>query len=96
MAEEGLVGLGVVVGAFDEYPGEDAVGDFGGGVGPDLFVSGGERERVGFYVAEDEDFVAGVIVAEKECRAVYWPHDVGIALTALRTNGGNCMLGGSS
>ena len=41
VAEEGLVGLGVVVGAFDEDSGEDAVGDFSGGVGPDLFIAGG-------------------------------------------------------
>lgn len=42
VSEKGLVGLGVVIGAFDEDPGEEAVGDFGGGVGPDLFISGGK------------------------------------------------------
>ena len=42
VAEESFIGLGVVVRALDQDPGEEAVGDFGGGVGPDLFVSGGE------------------------------------------------------
>ena len=42
VAEEGFIGLGVVVRALDQDPGEEAVADFGGGVGPDLFVSGGE------------------------------------------------------
>lgn len=40
MAEEGFVGLAVVVAAFDEDAGEGAGGDFGRGFGPDLFRAG--------------------------------------------------------
>ena len=70
VAEESLVGLGLVVGAFDEDAFEEAGGDFRGGVGPDLGGARGEGEGVRFDVAEDEDFVAGVVVAEEEGGAV--------------------------
>ena len=42
VAKECLIGLRIIVRALDQDAGEEAVGDFGSGVGPDLFVSRGK------------------------------------------------------
>ena len=70
VAEKRLVGLGVAVGALDEDGGEETGDDFGGRFGPDAGGAGREGEGVGLDVAEDEDFLASVLVADEEGGAV--------------------------
>ena len=84
VAEEGFVGLAVVVAAFDKDTGEGAGGNFGRGFGPDLFRAGRERDAVWLDVAEDEYFVAGVVVAEEEgCTVAYADSFVREAVAAV-------------
>ena len=86
VAEEGFVGLAVVVAAFDEDPGQSAGRDFGCGFNPDLFRAGCERDAVWLDVAEDEHFVAGVIVAEEEgCAVAYADPFIRDAVIAVRS-----------
>ena len=93
MAEEGLVGLGVVVGAFDEDAFEEARDDLRRCVAPDLCCSRGEREGVWFDVAEDEHFLAATVVPNEEGRAVV---DAGIVdwVGVLQTSDGTEMVRG--
>lgn len=70
VAEQGLVGLGIVVGALDEDAFEEAGDDLGRCVAPHLCRSRGERQGVWFDVAEDQDFFTAAVVPDEESRAV--------------------------
>lgn len=95
VAEEGLVGLGVVVGALDEDALEKASDDLGRGVAPDLGGARGEREGVRLDVAEDQHLVAAVVVADEEGGAVV---DAGfvkeVVVGVLLASGGAEIVGG--
>jgi len=95
VAEKGLVGLGVVVGALDEDALEEASDDLGRGVAPDLGGARGEREGVRLDVAEDQHLVAAVVVADEEGGAVV---DAGfveeVVVGVLRGSDGAEIVGG--
>lgn len=73
VAEEGFVGLRVVVGALDEDGAQQAGDDLGRGVGPYPGSARREREAVGLDVAEDQDFFVGVLVEDEESGGVDGP-----------------------
>lgn len=83
MPKQRLIRLRIVVGALDENRRERARGDFLRGVGPYARGARGEGDGIRLDVAEDEDFVAGRLVADEEGGAVV--HADGFLLDVAET-----------
>jgi hypothetical protein len=70
VTEEELVLGFIVIAAFNEDGGEGAGCDFWGGIAPDEVVPWVQGNGVGFDVAKDEEFGAGVYIADEEGGAI--------------------------
>lgn len=84
VSEERFIRLAVVVAALNEYAMESAGGNLGRGFAPNLFRAWREGDAVRLYVAEDENFMACMVVTEEEgCTITYADAFVGDAVIAV-------------